>query len=433
MRSALGLVLLAVWAAAAAAEPVQPAEPPESATTEARVFYVRQEAGDDRADGTSPEAAWQSLSRLSGALAAGDTAYVGPGLYRDQLVLRSGGSAERRIRVLADPSGAHTGDRPGLVMVSGAEPVDEGMFQPTGPPGVFQAKFSAFVPVGVVEMDGPQFRYMRARSTPEHLQEGLSELEVVDKLPFTYSYDAETETLTLHTSDGAPPSEHELELFRRGAGFSVAGQDYVTIAGFTIRHTGDAGIAFANGSRHGIAIDNVCYGHRIGIRVNGAEDVLVSGNTLFRNENSGVYFLRESLRGRAWDNLVYENVKGVRFGSRSDAGQAVGNAAFRNLEVGISVEDTSGALVLRNRLAHNGDAQLLLRQARTAISDANCFEAAAPEEAIAGLYVSRYTELPAFRQASGQDMGSRVGDCGSFPDALDVRRLQLEAEALLRR
>ncbi|MEN8161340.1 MAG: right-handed parallel beta-helix repeat-containing protein [Myxococcota bacterium] len=421
-------ILLAVFASAA---PAQPSGSDGEGEPTGRVLYVRL-GGDDHADGTSPETAWRSLSRLSGALTAGDTAYVGPGLYRDQLVLRSSGTAERRIRVIADPEGAHTGDPAGPVLVTGSEPVDEQRFEPAGSPGVFQVEFPDFVPVGVVEMEGPQYRYMRARSTPEHLVDGSTQREVVASRPSTYTYDAEAQTLLLHTSDGAPPARHGLELIRRGAGITVSGQDFVTISGFTIRHTADAGILFAGGSSHGIALDNVCWGHRIGIRVNGATDVLVAGNTLFRNENSGVYFLREAVRGRALHNVLYENVKGVRFGSRSDEGQAIGNVAFRNHEVGVSVEDTAGTLVLNNRLVRNGDAQLLLLKTRGPRSDGNCFEAEAPDQALAGVDYDRHAELAAFRAAAAQDLGSRVGDCGLLPSPIDVHALLRAAEGLAR-
>ena len=422
-------VVAILFVALASGVSAQPSSSDAERDPGGRTYYVRQ-TGDDLDDGTSPETAWRSLSRLSGALQVGDTAYVGPGLHRDQLVLRSSGTAERRIRVIADPEGAHTGDPPGPVLVTGAEPVDEQRFEPAGSPGVFQARFTDFVPIGVVEMDGPQYRYMRARSTREHLVDGLTLPEVVAARPSTYTYDAETQILLLHTSDGKPPAGHGLELIRRGAGITVPGQAFITISGFTIRHTGDAGILFADGSQHGIAIDNVCWGHRIGIRVNGATDVLVAGNTLFRNENSGVYFLREALRGRAFHNVLYENVKGVRFGSRSDEGQAIGNVAFRNHEVGVSVEDTAGTLVLNNRLVRNGDAQLLLLKARDPRSDGNCFEAEAPGQALGVIGYERYSELAAFRVAAGQDVGSRLGACGPLPSPIDVQALSEAAEPI---
>jgi parallel beta-helix repeat protein len=419
------LCLLALAGSIAGTSSGEPAAPKPSGEPQGRTFYVRQASGDDHNDGTSPDTAWRSIGRVSSALDAGDTAYVGPGLYRDQLVLRRSGTPGRRIRILADPSGLHTHDRPGVVMITGAEPVDEHRFEPQGSPGVYQARFTDFVPVGVVEMDGPQFRYQRARSTREHLVEGLSQLEVVAARPSTWFHDAKAGVLYLHTSDGAAPARHELELVRRGAGIAVANRHFVTISGFTIRHTADAGILFSDGARHGIAIDNVCYGHRIGIRVNGASHVLVAGNVLFRNENSGIYFLRGASLGRAIDNVLYENLKGVRFGSRSDHGRVIGNTAFRNLEVGISIEDSTGTHVLGNRMSHNGDAQLLLLKSRGHQSEGNCFEASA--EQAARLDHVRYADLAAFQRDSKQDLGSRSGDCGPLPETIDVRGLHAEA------
>src|SRR6185436_5857678 len=58
---------------------------PELPRAPGRIWYVRQTVGDDSHDGTAPGKAWRSLSRLARALRAGDTAYVGPGLYREQL------------------------------------------------------------------------------------------------------------------------------------------------------------------------------------------------------------------------------------------------------------------------------------------------------------------------------------------------------------
>lgn len=416
------LCLLALAVSTASVAFGQEAAPSAAGTSRGRSFFVRQAAGDDKNEGTSPGTAWRSISRLSGALEAGDTAYVGPGLYRDQIVVRGSGTPDRRIRILADPAGAHTGDRPGVVMITGAEPVDESRFEPEGRPGVYRLRFGAFTPVGVVEMDGPQLRYMRARSTREHLVDGLSELEVVAARPSTYFHDAAAGVLYLHTSDGAAPARHELELMRRGAGITVAGRHFVTISGFTIRHSADAGILFSDGARHGIAIDNVCWGHRIGIRVNGATDVLVSGNVLFRNENSGVYFLRGAKQGRVLENILYENVKGVRFGSRSNHGQVIGNVAFRNREVGISVEDSVGTQVMANRMLQNGEAQQLLLKSRAHLSEGNCFDVS-PEQATGRLEQARHAELAAFQQASGQDRGSRSGACGALPETVDVQAL----------
>ena len=41
---------------------------------------------------------------------AGDTAYVGPGLYREGITVQNPGTAERRLIFIADAAGRHTPD-----------------------------------------------------------------------------------------------------------------------------------------------------------------------------------------------------------------------------------------------------------------------------------------------------------------------------------
>src|SRR5919204_1298019 len=92
--------------------------------TSAATYYVRQTVGDDTHDGLSPETAWQHITQLSGNMHAGDTAYVGPGLYREEITVLNDGAPDKRIIFIADTTGQHTGDPPGVVMITGAEPLD---------------------------------------------------------------------------------------------------------------------------------------------------------------------------------------------------------------------------------------------------------------------------------------------------------------------
>jgi hypothetical protein len=85
-------------------------------------YYVRQTVGDDTHDGLTAATAWKHFSRLSEAMNAGDTAFVGPGLYREQVTVAHDGTADGRITFIADTTGQQTGDPPGVVMVTGAEP-----------------------------------------------------------------------------------------------------------------------------------------------------------------------------------------------------------------------------------------------------------------------------------------------------------------------
>jgi parallel beta-helix repeat protein len=394
-----------------------------AAPVHAATYYVRQTVGDDARDGLSAASAWRTIARLSTVMRGGDTVYVGPGLYREQVTVGGDGTSGARVVFIGDKTGEHTGDPPGAVMITGADPVDPSVFTPAGPAGVYRAALAQHV-LGVVEMDGAQRRYQRARDTKEHLVEKLSEAEVVARVPGSHFYDEDGKTLLLHTSDGGEPGAHEIELIHRGAGIGMFGKRFVTIVGFTFRHLGDAGINFFKGSSDGIAIDNVAWGSRQGIRVYGATNILVYGNTLFRNDNSGVYFAAQSTGGAALGNIAYENVKGIRWSSQSNAAIALDNVVFENREAGIALEDIDGALFRRNHLLQNPQAQLMLIRSVYDAED-DCFEG--PARLIADfVFLDHYTTLDAYQRGKRQDLHARGDGCGPPPVKVDVRRLHAE-------
>ncbi len=392
---------------------------PVSATT----YYVRQTVGDDARDGRTPATAWRSIAKLSTALKAGDTVYVGPGLYREQVTVGADGTADARVVFVADPTGDRTGDPPGTVMITGADPADGSIFEPAGPPGVYRAAVPQRV-LGAVEMDGPQRRYRRARDATAHLVEKLAERDVVAKLPSSYWYDEDRHTLLLHTSDGREPRTHELELIHRGDGILVTGKHFVSIFGFTFRHFGDAGISFFKESGDLVAIGNVSWGGRQGIRVYGATNVLAQGNTLFRNDNSGIYFAAQSTGGAAIGNTTYENVKGLRWSSQSSYPIVLDNVVVDNDEAGIALENVEGAYLRRNRFLRNRKAQLFTLRSAYDADDA-CFEG--PSELVADfVFADHYPTLDAYQHAKRADLHSRAGDCGAPPASVDVHRLHVE-------
>src|SRR5689334_22437147 len=165
---------------------------------EGTTYYVRQTVGDDAHDGTSPERAWLHLAQLSTAMHDGDTAYVGPGLYREQIDVTNDGTPAGRIVFVADTTGQHTGDPAGVVMVAGSDPVDPAVFAPHSAAGVYTAPFPDRV-WGAVELDGPQHRYKDVQQ--EHLPSTVP-LDDVTKSASTYFYDESAKRLYLHTSDG---------------------------------------------------------------------------------------------------------------------------------------------------------------------------------------------------------------------------------------
>src|SRR5690242_4908865 len=82
-------------------------------------YYVRK-TGSDAAAGTSPATAWATIGKALGAsgIASGDTVYVGPGVYREQITVAMT-SATVETLVIADVDGSQTGDAPGEVRWTG--------------------------------------------------------------------------------------------------------------------------------------------------------------------------------------------------------------------------------------------------------------------------------------------------------------------------
>jgi len=359
---------------------------------------------------------------------------VGPGLYREQVTVEHDGRPDGRITFIADTTGQQTGDPPGVVMVTGAEPVDETIFAAAGPPGVFTATFGTWKVWGVVEMDGLQRRYESVLITPEYLVNKMAPVDVVAKLPSSWFYDDETQKLTVHTSDDRPPAAHELELIQRGDGILMRGKHYVTVIGFTFRHMEDAGVNFFIGSGDGVIVGVTSYGNRQGVRVYGANNVYLYGNTLFRNENCGAYFAAKSFNGIAIRNTTYENLKGLRWSSESGNAMAVDNAIFDNLERGISLENVDGAVLRGNQVVDNAVSQLYVLQSHYT-SEENCFANGADGQLVAdftpfGLQ-DRYLSLADYQKAKGEDMHSRCGECGPLPPKVDVHALHAVALAYL--
>jgi parallel beta-helix repeat protein len=89
--------------------------PPPPITT----LYVRRSGNDDNT-GTSPDTALATVARAAQLLAAGVVVYVGPGTYKgavDIVGVRT--TKDHPAALVADPTGAQTGDAPGEVVIDG--------------------------------------------------------------------------------------------------------------------------------------------------------------------------------------------------------------------------------------------------------------------------------------------------------------------------
>jgi hypothetical protein len=79
-------------------------------------YYVRK-SGSDSADGQSPATAWLTIDKAANTMVAGDWAYVGAGVYDEQVTPNNDGTASDPIRFVADTDGSETGDA-GIVEIN---------------------------------------------------------------------------------------------------------------------------------------------------------------------------------------------------------------------------------------------------------------------------------------------------------------------------
>ncbi len=85
---------------------------------EPETLFVRPD-GDDTNPGTDPTMALKTITAAVKMLRAGTTVYVGPGSYTGRVeITGKGGSADFPIRIIADPTGTNTHERPGVVVIN---------------------------------------------------------------------------------------------------------------------------------------------------------------------------------------------------------------------------------------------------------------------------------------------------------------------------
>lgn len=79
-------------------------------------YYVRK-TGSDAAAGTATGTAWLTVTKAANTVAAGDTVYVGAGVYRELVTMVTSGNSSSQISYIADLAGTYTGDA-GIVIIT---------------------------------------------------------------------------------------------------------------------------------------------------------------------------------------------------------------------------------------------------------------------------------------------------------------------------
>ncbi len=93
-------------------------------------YYVSAQRGNNGYSGTSQSSPWLTLTYAVSHVVAGDTVYIGPGLYREKLTLATAGTVATPIKWCGDPTCAFlTLDNPGRVHITG---YDADWLQTTG-------------------------------------------------------------------------------------------------------------------------------------------------------------------------------------------------------------------------------------------------------------------------------------------------------------
>lgn len=85
-------------------------------------YYVRKGFSDGNA-GTTPATAWATIDKAANTVAAGDTVYIGAGVYPETVTMDTPGSSGSPITYISDITGEFTGD-PGLVIITGFDDGD---------------------------------------------------------------------------------------------------------------------------------------------------------------------------------------------------------------------------------------------------------------------------------------------------------------------
>lgn len=80
------------------------------------LYYVRKTGSDSNA-GTSTGAAWLTVDKAANTVAAGDTVYIGAGIYRELVTMDTAGTSGSLITYVGDVTGVYTGDA-GPVIIS---------------------------------------------------------------------------------------------------------------------------------------------------------------------------------------------------------------------------------------------------------------------------------------------------------------------------
>lgn len=241
-------------------------------------------AGSDTAAGTEVTP-WRTIQHAVDALKPGDTAVIHKGTYRERIEVKSGGTADAPIAIVAFP-GAH-------VVVSGADLLSDGWTKIDGSEGAYSHEWNLRFPI-----NGPND--LTHPGDPEHALTGRAEqvihagrllrqvLRREHLAPGSFFVDLDAKKLAVWLRDGGNPERSDVEASARGQWFAAsAGVSNVRIRGITFRHAANhaqrGAFSIGGGATTGWVVEDCVFEKASGPGASFSGDGLVVRRCIFQD------------------------------------------------------------------------------------------------------------------------------------------------------
>jgi len=337
-----------------------------AASAGAQTYYVDNQSPGASPAGPGTEA--QPYSSITAAIAghrgAGITILVKPGIYREQVQITASGTSNAPFVIKATSPG---------VIVDGAD-----LLQNTA----LWAQPDA-VPVPV-DNSGIQPDDRQRASDPQTMAQDYGWLGVTVLWPVQQVFVNETRLQQMTGSatnlitnsffwsaddglyvnvGGDNPGLKGIQVGHRANAFRASNKSWVTIDGFEIRHTEDAGIDLQVGCTDMLVINNhITFANSYGIRAAACQRITIESNVISDGQNHGIGLTNGSTGCVVRRNDVSHNADPVTrravgvYLFRAPSNIIEANRTWENQDTGIQFDAGSdNCLAYNNRSFHNGD------------------------------------------------------------------------------
>lgn len=225
----------------------------------AETYYIRT-MGSNSNDGLSPANAFASLEHFAKVARAGDTVYIGGGVYTEQARFSTSGTEDEPITVIGDTGGEFTGDE-----------------------GVVELGYnSSSEIVRVTDADHVRFYGLRFQSGQEGLRATNASGIVIAGCVFDDARDK-----SISVIEGSSVRVSDCEISSRKSGISVSDSS-VSIVGCAISDCGDDGVKIEGGASGEVIATSVVSSGKKGIKAKEVGAFRVERCVVTGSDNHGI-------------------------------------------------------------------------------------------------------------------------------------------------